>query len=58
MILTEASANRFKEERDMRMNEVIQERRRALGMPQEQVADALGVTVPAVNKWERGVAYS
>ena len=42
----------------MRMNEVIQECRRALGMPQEQVADALGVTVPAVNKWERGVAYS
>ncbi len=38
----------------MQINRVIQERRRALGMTQEQVADALGVTPPAVNKWERG----
>ena len=42
----------------MQMNEVIQERRRALGLPQEQVADALGVTALAVNKWEKGVTYS
>ena len=38
----------------MQMNEVILERRRALGLTQEQVADALGVTAPAVNKWEKG----
>ena len=38
----------------MQMNEVIQTRRRALGLTQEQVADALGVTAPAVNKWEKG----
>ena len=38
----------------MQMNQVIQERRRALGLTQEQVADALGVTAPAVNKWEKG----
>ena len=38
----------------MQMNEVIHTRRRALGLTQEQVADALGVTAPAVNKWERG----
>ena len=38
----------------MQMNQVIYERRRALGLTQEQVADALGVTAPAVNKWEKG----
>ena len=38
----------------MQMNQVILERRRALGLTQEQVADALGVTTPAVNKWEKG----
>ena len=38
----------------MQMNQVILERRRALGLTQEQVADALGVTAPAVNKWEKG----
>ena len=38
----------------MQMNEVIQSRRRVLGLTQEQVADALGVTAPAVNKWEKG----
>lgn len=40
----------------MQIHRVIQERRRALGMTQEQVADALGVTAPAVNKWERGAS--
>lgn len=38
----------------MQMNKVIHSRRRALGLTQEQVADALGVTAPAVNKWEKG----
>ena len=38
----------------MQMHEVIQSRRRALGLTQEQIADALGVTAPAVNKWEKG----
>ena len=38
----------------MQMNQIIQNRRRALGLTQEQVADALGVTAPAVNKWEKG----
>ena len=38
----------------MSMNQVIQRRRRALGMTQEQVAQALNVTAPAVNKWEKG----
>ena len=39
----------------MDMGEMIRKRRTALGMTQEQVAQRLGVTAPAVNKWERGV---
>lgn len=39
----------------MRIGEVIREHRRRLGLTQEQMADRLGVTAPAVNKWERGV---
>lgn len=38
----------------MPMNTVIRDRRKALGLTQEQVAQALGVTAPAVNKWESG----
>jgi len=34
---------------------VIQERRKALGLTQEQVADYLGVSAPAVSKWEKGI---
>lgn len=40
----------------MPMNIVIQEKRRELGLTQEQVAECLGVTAPAVNKWEKGVS--
>ena len=38
----------------MSIHTVIQERRKALGLTQEQVAEYLGVTTPAVNKWEKG----
>ena len=38
----------------MMIHTVISQRRRALGLTQEQVADVLGVTTPAVNKWEKG----
>ena len=38
----------------MQMKDVIREKRRELGMTQEQVAERLGVSAPAVNKWERG----
>lgn len=38
----------------MPMNQVIQEKRRALGLTQEQVAECLNVSTPAVSKWEKG----
>lgn len=39
----------------MPMNIVIQEKRRELGMTQEQLAQYLGVSTPAVSKWEKGI---
>ncbi len=39
----------------MPMNVVIQEKRRALGLTQEQVAEYLNVSTPAVSKWEKGI---
>lgn len=41
----------------MKINEIIKERRTALNLTQEQVASYLGVTAPAVNKWEKGGTY-
>lgn len=41
----------------MKLNETIRRLRRAKGLTQEQVAQALGVSGPAVNKWERGRGY-
>lgn len=38
----------------MPMNLVIQEKRKELGLTQEQVAEYLGVSIPAVSKWEKG----
>ena len=38
----------------MPMNLVIQEKRKELGLTQEQVAEHLNVSVPAVSKWEKG----
>lgn len=37
----------------MKMHKIIKERRLALNFTQEQVAKYLGVTTPAVNKWEK-----
>lgn len=39
----------------MPINIVIQEQRKLLGLTQEQVADYLGVSTPAVSKWEKGI---
>ena len=41
----------------MKINEIIRELRTAKKFTQEQLAGLLGVTTPAVNKWEKGVSY-
>ena len=41
----------------MKINEIIKKKIITLGMTQEQVADYLGVSTPAVNKWEKGGCY-
>lgn len=41
----------------MPMNTVVKEKRKELGLTQEQVANYLGVSTPAVSKWEKGVSY-
>lgn len=41
----------------MPMNTVIREKRKELGLTQEQVAEYLGVSTPAVSKWESGATY-
>lgn len=40
----------------MKVGRIVRERRKALGLTQEQVAEALGISAPAVNKWEREVS--
>lgn len=40
----------------MNLNEIIRQRRQAMGLTQEGLAERLGVSAPAVNKWERGVS--
>lgn len=42
----------------MTIGEVIREKRKELELTQEQVAQRLGISAPAVNKWERGVSQS
>ena len=42
----------------MNINQVIRNKRKELSLTQEQVADALGVSTPAVNKWEKGISHS
>lgn len=39
----------------MKISEMIRKKRKEQGMTQERVAAALGVTAPAVNKWEKGI---
>lgn len=41
----------------MKINEVIRKYRKEQNLTQEQVANHLGVTAPAVNKWENGISY-
>lgn len=42
----------------MKINEIIRQKRLEKGLTQEQVANYLGVSTPAVNKWEKGVSQS
>ena len=42
----------------MKINETIRQRRIERNLTQEQVANYLGVTAPAVNKWEKGVSQT
>ena len=41
----------------MKIDEVIRKRRKELNLTQEQIATLLGVSAPAVNKWENGNSY-
>lgn len=41
----------------MKINQIIRERRKKLLLTQEQVAELLGVSTPAVSKWEKGITY-
>lgn len=41
----------------MNINQIIKEKRKALSLTQEQLASKLGVSTPAVSKWESGVSY-
>ena len=41
----------------MTMNKIIREKRKEIGLTQEQIAEYLGVSTPAVNKWESGATY-
>ena len=40
----------------MKTGELIRSLRKEKKLTQEQVADLLGVSAPAVNKWENGVS--
>lgn len=42
----------------MNIGEQIRTYRKEKNLTQEQIATALGVTAPAVNKWERGVSQT
>ena len=41
----------------MQIGEVIRKYRKDQNMTQEEMAKRLGVTAPAVNKWENGNSY-
>lgn len=41
----------------MNINQIIKEKRKALSLTQEQLANQLGVSTPAVSKWESGASY-
>ena len=42
----------------MKMHEIIKKRRLEKNLTQEQIAQFLGVSTPAVNKWEKGNSFT
>lgn len=42
----------------MKMHEIIKKRRLEKNLTQEQIVQFLGVSTPAVNKWEKGVSQT
>ena len=42
----------------MQLGEVVRKYRKEKNLTQEEMAKRLGVTAPAVNKWETGGSYS
>ncbi len=42
----------------MEIGKVIRTYRKKKELTQEEMASRLGVTTPAVNKWEKGVSHS
>ena len=42
----------------MQIGEVIRKFRKEQKLTQEEIADFLGVSATAVNKWEKGVSHS
>lgn len=41
----------------MKINEIIRQKRKELNLTQEQIAEYLGISIPAVSKWEKGITY-
>lgn len=41
----------------MQINRIIRDKRKEIGLTQEQIGEYLGVSTPAVNKWESGATY-
>ncbi|MFR3822284.1 MAG: helix-turn-helix domain-containing protein [Hungatella hathewayi] len=42
----------------MKINQIIKKKRKEQGLTLEQVASYLGVSTPAVYKWEKGVSQT
>ena len=42
----------------MKIHENIRKKRKEKGMTQEELASYLGISTPAVNKWEKGVSQT
>ena len=42
----------------MKINQIIREKRKELSLTQEQIAELMGVSTPAVNKCEKGVSQT